>query len=177
MVRTTFFCFCCAIRRKNAIFRESAKSILRLFYADAMILSQGEFYRHQDSYAGFPATEKVSPKFPVYHKLILYKQEIQPKPLFSCGKEKTMGLDSNQKVLANYNDVFADIMNVLLYNGKHIIREQNLEDSKDRSQYKAEGLLHEQERDVSKIYKHQQMRIAFWESKTKTGKRSLCRFG
>ena len=57
-----------------------------------------------------------------------------------------MGLDSNQKVLANYNDVFADIMNVLLYNGKHIIREQNLEDSKDRSQYKAEGLLHEQER-------------------------------
>jgi hypothetical protein len=29
-----------------------------------------------------------------------------------------MGLDSNEKILVDYNDVFADIMNVFLYNGE-----------------------------------------------------------
>lgn len=72
-----------------------------------------------------------------------------------------MGLDSNEKLLADYNDVFADIMNVFLYGGKQVIREDQLENSKDRSQYKADGKLHEQERDVSKFYKGKEMRIAF----------------
>ena len=72
-----------------------------------------------------------------------------------------MNLDSNAKVLADYNDVFADIMNVILYDGKRVIKEDSLENSKDRSQYKAEGKLHEQERDVSKYYNGNRMRIAF----------------
>ena len=72
-----------------------------------------------------------------------------------------MKLDSNAKVLADYNDVFADIMNVILYDGKRVIQEDTLENSKDRSQYKAEGKLHEQERDVSKYYNGNRMRIAF----------------
>lgn len=72
-----------------------------------------------------------------------------------------MGLDSNEKILADYNDVFADIMNVFLYDGERIIKEEDLENSKDRSQYKADGELHEQERDVSKFYNGNEMRIAF----------------
>ena len=72
-----------------------------------------------------------------------------------------MGLDTNEKLLADYNDVFADIINVLIYDGKRVVKEDDLENSKDKSQYKAEGKLHEQERDVSKYYKGKQMRIAF----------------
>ena len=72
-----------------------------------------------------------------------------------------MGLDSNEKLLADYNDVFADIMNVFLYDGEQVIGENDLENSKDRSIYKADGKLHEQERDVSKYYCGNEMRIAF----------------
>ena len=72
-----------------------------------------------------------------------------------------MGLDTNEKLLADYNDVFADIINVLIYDGKRVVKEDDLENSKDKSQYKAEGKLHEQERDVSKYYKGKRMRIAF----------------
>ncbi len=72
-----------------------------------------------------------------------------------------MSLDSSEKLLADYNDVFADIMNVFLYDGERVIKEEELENSKDRSQYKAEGRLHEQERDVSKFYNGNEMRIAF----------------
>ncbi|SDJ59855.1 Putative transposase, YhgA-like [Lachnospiraceae bacterium G41] len=72
-----------------------------------------------------------------------------------------MGLDSNEKILADHNDVFADIMNVFLFGGKQVIREEQLENSKDRSQYKVDGKLHEQERDVSKFYNGKEMRIAF----------------
>ena len=72
-----------------------------------------------------------------------------------------MGLDSNEKILADHNDVFADIFNVFLYDGKRVIREEQLENSKDRSQYKADGKLHEQERDVSKFYNGKEIRIAF----------------
>ena len=72
-----------------------------------------------------------------------------------------MGLDSNEKILTDYNDVFADIMNVFLYGGKRVIKEEQLENSKDKSQYKADGKLHEQERDVSKFYNGKEMRIAF----------------
>lgn len=72
-----------------------------------------------------------------------------------------MGLDANEKILADYNDVFADIMNVFLFGGKQVIKEDQLENSKDRSQYKADGELHQQERDVSKFYNDKEIRIAF----------------
>lgn len=70
-------------------------------------------------------------------------------------------MDRNEKLLTDYNDVFADIMNVLLYGGKRVIKEDDLENSKDISQYKADGKLHEQERDVSKYLKGQEYRVAF----------------
>lgn len=72
-----------------------------------------------------------------------------------------MNIDTSEKILADNNDVFADIFNVLLFDGRKVINEHGLENSKDRSQYKADGKLREQERDVSKFYNKQEMRIAF----------------
>ena len=34
--------------------------------------------------------------------------------------------DITQKILESYNDVFADIVNVLLFNGKSVIKENTL---------------------------------------------------
>ena len=62
--------------------------------------------------------------------------------------------DITEKLLEDYNDVFADIVNTLLFNGEERIKEDSLEDSGIASVYKAEdGKLHEQERDVSKYWK------------------------
>lgn len=69
--------------------------------------------------------------------------------------------DITEKMLADYNDVFADIVNVLLFDGKQVVDPNALESVKDKSQYKAQGKIHEEERDVSKIVKNQRIRIAF----------------
>ena len=49
-----------------------------------------------------------------------------------------------------YNDVFSDIVNVLLFGGQEIIRENDLEDQITGSAYKTDGKLHEIDRDVAK---------------------------
>ena len=68
--------------------------------------------------------------------------------------------DITEKNLEAWNDVFADIVNVLLFKGKRLMKEDELEaDTKD-SQFKADGKLHEQERDVSKLWKNGEVRIA-----------------
>ena len=61
--------------------------------------------------------------------------------------------DITEKLLEDYNDVFADIVNVLLFRGNRIVKEESLKETKVKSQYKAEaGKLHEQERDVAKYW-------------------------
>ena len=61
--------------------------------------------------------------------------------------------DITEKLLEDYNDVFADIVNVLLFRGNRIVKEESLKETKVKSQYKAEaGRLHEQERDVAKYW-------------------------
>ena len=68
--------------------------------------------------------------------------------------------DIAEKNLEALNDVFADIVNVLLFKGKRLRKEDELEaDTKD-SQFKADGKLHEQERDVSKLWKNGEVRIS-----------------
>lgn len=60
--------------------------------------------------------------------------------------------DIIEKHLEDYNDVFADIVNVLLFRGKRLIKEEDLENAPPRSMYKADdNELHEAERDVSKF--------------------------
>lgn len=68
--------------------------------------------------------------------------------------------DIAEKILANHNDVFADIVNVLLFGGKQVVAPEDLAATNDKSQYKADGKLHEQERDVSKILKRNNMTIS-----------------
>ena len=60
--------------------------------------------------------------------------------------------DIAEKNLEAWNDVFADIVNVLLFKGKRLMKEKDLETDTKDSMIKADGELHEQERDVSKYW-------------------------
>jgi hypothetical protein len=70
--------------------------------------------------------------------------------------------DITEKMLADYNDVFADIVNGLLFNGEEVVDENGLVNIKDKSQYKADGKIHEEERDVVKRYEKAQIQIAIF---------------
>ena len=50
--------------------------------------------------------------------------------------------DITQKMLERYNDVFADIVNVLLFNGKKIVDEDALIDTPVDSALKLDGEIH-----------------------------------
>lgn len=70
--------------------------------------------------------------------------------------------DKVEKLLADYDDVFTDIVNVLLFNGKELIRENELEKTGTVSQYKADdSKLHEQERDIAKNWKKEKVSQRF----------------
>ena len=60
--------------------------------------------------------------------------------------------DITEKHLEAYNDVFADIVNVLLFDGQRRVYPGDFRDTKARTLYKADGKLCEQERDVSKLW-------------------------
>ena len=68
--------------------------------------------------------------------------------------------DITEKTLEEYNDVFADIANVILFGGEQVIKEDELEDATPYSMYKIDDKLHEQERDCAKYWKKQKIRIA-----------------
>lgn len=68
--------------------------------------------------------------------------------------------DITEKHLEAYNDVFADIVNVLLFKGNQLMKEQDLESAAKDTMFKADGKLHQQERDVSKFWKNGEVRIS-----------------
>ena len=68
--------------------------------------------------------------------------------------------DITEKLFEDYNDVFADIINVLLFDGKELVHEDELENAQTVSGYKIDGRIHEQERDVAKYWKDGSVRIA-----------------
>ena len=69
--------------------------------------------------------------------------------------------DITEKVLEDYNDVFADIMNGLLFAGEQRILPEALENTSIHSQYKAEDeKVHELERDVAKYWKEKEVELA-----------------
>ena len=68
--------------------------------------------------------------------------------------------DIAEKTLEEYNDVFADIANVILFGGEQIIHEDELEDAVPYSMYKVDDKVHEQERDCAKYWKKHKVRIA-----------------
>ena len=61
--------------------------------------------------------------------------------------------DLAQKLLEDHPDVFADIFNVLLFQGEQIICADELEKTANESQYKADtSNLHEERRDLQKLW-------------------------
>lgn len=71
--------------------------------------------------------------------------------------------DLSEKILADYNDVFADIVNVLILKGERQITPEDLASTAVHSQYKADDdILHEQERDVSKYWEKQKIHMALF---------------
>ena len=86
--------------------------------------------------------------------------------------------DITQKVLEDNNDIFADIVNVLLFDGKPEVEENELVNTTVYSQYKAEdGKVHEQERDIAKYWKKEGTDIVLYgiENQTKVEKRMPAR--
>ena len=61
--------------------------------------------------------------------------------------------DLSEKILVAYDDVFADIVNVLMFNGQKKIQPEELEDRGTKDFYKEKGMLHELERDVVKRWR------------------------
>ena len=68
--------------------------------------------------------------------------------------------DITEKTLEAYNEVFADIVNVLLFKGEQIIDPDDLIDQTPRSIYKADDKIREIERDVAKKWVRNNIRIA-----------------
>ena len=60
--------------------------------------------------------------------------------------------DLTEKTLEAYSDVFADIVNGLLFHGDQVISEDQLIDAQPFSMIKADGQIHEQDRDVAKFW-------------------------
>ncbi|MCR5104186.1 MAG: Rpn family recombination-promoting nuclease/putative transposase [Eubacterium sp.] len=72
-----------------------------------------------------------------------------------------MEKDITQKTLEDYKDVFADIINGFVFEGKQVVTPRQLVNSRTKSQYKADdSKIHEQERDNSKFWKKEQMLIS-----------------
>ena len=70
------------------------------------------------------------------------------------------GKDVSEKILEDYNDVFADIVNNLLFGGREVVKEDELENAVTVSQLKMADGLHEQERDTAKYWKQGTIIIA-----------------
>lgn len=69
--------------------------------------------------------------------------------------------DIAEKILEDYNDVFADIINGLLFDGVQEIKPEALENTTVHAQYKAEDdKVHELERDIAKYWKEEKVELA-----------------
>lgn len=82
--------------------------------------------------------------------------------------------DLSEKVLEDNNDIFADIVNVLLFDGEDTVEESSLVNTTVHSQYKDDsGKLHEQERDVAKYWRKGDTDIVLYgiENQTKVESR------
>ena len=69
--------------------------------------------------------------------------------------------DISEKILEDHADVFADIVNGFCFQGREVVKPDELEPMNLRSAYRAEAELHDVERDVAKRWK-------------KGGRRNMC---
>lgn len=89
--------------------------------------------------------------------------------MFRMDGDEMAGKDATEKILEAYNDVFSDIVNVLLFQGEEVLKADELEDQAPRAYYKADGKVHEIERDVAKRWKKEQIRLACIGVENQTG--------
>ena len=68
--------------------------------------------------------------------------------------------DISEKILLSYTDVFADVVNALLFKGEQVIKADDLVDQAPRAAYKADGKIREIERDVAKRWVKNDIKIA-----------------
>ena len=79
------------------------------------------------------------------------------------------GKDIAEKALEAYDDVFSDIVNVLLFGGEQLVKEDELTEAAPLSVYKDDGgRLREQERDISKFWKDGRIRICLYGLENQT---------
>ena len=76
--------------------------------------------------------------------------------------------DITQKMLERHNDVFSDIVNVLLFGGKKVVAEESLFDSVTDSVLKIDKRVRIQDRDVAKYWKDSQINIALFGLENQT---------
>ena len=85
--------------------------------------------------------------------------------------------DTTEKILADYNDVFADIINGLVFKGEQKVTPESLENISTRSVYKGrKNKLHEQERISSNSGKSVILNLPYMAWKIKLYRRNICRF-
>ena len=84
--------------------------------------------------------------------------------------------DITQKMLERYNDVFSDIVNVLLFGGKKVVEEEALFDAVTDSVLKIDGRVRFQDRDVAKYWKDSQINIALLGIENQTTPNKLMPF-
>ena len=68
--------------------------------------------------------------------------------------------DITEKILLSYADVFADVVNALVFDGDQIVHADDLADQQPRAIYKADGKVREVERDVIKRWFKNDIQIA-----------------
>ena len=61
--------------------------------------------------------------------------------------------DITEKKILDFNDVFADIINTIIYDGKQHVQAGHLQAALPRSIYKVDGKISEQERDTAKYWR------------------------
>ena len=84
--------------------------------------------------------------------------------------------DITQKMLERYNDVFSDIVNVLLFGGKRVVEEETLFDAVTDSVLKIDKKVRIQDRDVAKYWKDSQINIALLGIENQTTPNKLMPF-
>ena len=78
------------------------------------------------------------------------------------------GKDIAEKMLEKYNDVFADILNVLLFACGDVVDESALTDALPLSMLKIDGRVRTQERDIAKYWRKNKINVALFGLENQT---------
>ena len=71
-------------------------------------------------------------------------------------------------MLEQFNDVFSDIVNILLFDGKDVVEENSLIDTPTKSMMKIDGKVHSQDRDVAKYWQNSRINITLFGFENQT---------